>query len=111
LRSSLNISSLAMARSIQLNGAWRAASFGTEHTARERLGQALAINAHPELLPLRTAQREQVKENLEVSSNVVLHGEEGHGKSWLAAQICRDHDGLALFMSAEQFENVAPKDL
>lgn len=111
LRSSLNVSSLAMARSIKLNGEWLAATFGTEHTARVRLGQALAINANSKLPPLRTAQREQIKKNLEANANIVLHGEEGHGKSWLAAQICHDHAGLAIFVSAEQFENIAPNSI
>jgi hypothetical protein len=111
LRSNLNVSALAMARSIEVNAAWRAISFGSENTARERLGQALAINAQPELPPLRVAQRDQVKKSLHTGQSVILSGGEGHGKSWLAAQICCDHEGLTIFASAEQFDAIAPKDL
>lgn len=111
LKSSLNVSSLATARSTKLNKSWRIESFGSEHTARERLGQALVVLAHPELLPLRAAQRQQVKDSLQTDHTIILSGGEGHGKSWLAAQICSDHEGLALFASAEQFDGVAVKDL
>ncbi|WP_147375890.1 hypothetical protein [Noviherbaspirillum cavernae] len=111
LRSSLNISTLAMARSIEVNAAWRAVSFGSENAARERLGQTLAVTAQPELPPLRAAQRDQVKKSLQAGQSIILAGEEGHGKSWLAAQICCDHEGIALFASAEQFDSVAPQAL
>lgn len=111
LKSSLNVSTLATARSTKLNKSWRIESFGSEHTARERLGQALVVLAHPELLPLRAAQRQQVKDSLQTDHTIILSGGEGHGKSWLAAQICSDHEGLALFACAEQFDGVAVKDL
>jgi hypothetical protein len=111
LRSNLNVSTLATARSIEVNAAWRTMSFGSENAARERLGQALAVNAQPELPPLRAAQRDQVKKSLQTHQSIILAGGEGHGKSWLVAQICYDHEGLALFASAEQFDGVASKGL
>ncbi|ROM70934.1 hypothetical protein BK653_03360 [Pseudomonas brassicacearum] len=111
LKSSLNVSSLATARSIELNKSWRTESFGSEHVARERLGQALVVLSLPALLTLRTVQRQQVKDTLDTDHCIILSGSEGHGKSWLAAKICSDHEGLALFASAEQFDGVAPKDL
>lgn len=111
LRSNLNVSTLAIARSIEVNVAWRTVSFGSEHVARERLGQALAVIAQPELPPLRSAQRDQVQQGLKIGQSIVLSGGEGHGKSWLAAQICCDHEGLALFASAEQFDGIAPQAL
>jgi hypothetical protein len=111
LRSNLNVSTLAMARSIEVNSAWRVVCFGSENTTRERLGQALAVNAQSELPPLRASLREQVKECLQAGQCIVLTGGEGRGKSWLAAQICCDHEGLALFASAEQLDGVAPNDL
>lgn len=111
LQSHLNVSTLATARSIKANKEWRASSFGSGSIARERLGQALAVSAQPTLLPLRAALRNQVKEHLQSGQDIILAGGEGHGKSWLAAQICSDHEGLTLFASAEQFEGVVPSEL
>ncbi|WP_155888120.1 hypothetical protein, partial [Cupriavidus sp. WS] len=111
LQSNLNVSSLAVARSIVINMAWRAASFGSENIARERLGQALAIGAQLELPPLRTTERDMVKIGLTLGQSIVLSGGEGHGKSWLAAQICCDHEGIALFASAEQFGGASQENL
>lgn len=111
LRSDLSVSTLATARSIEASKAWRAVTFGSEYSARERLGQALSVNALPELLPLRASLRDQVKNNLQAGQVIVLSGGEGHGKSWLAAQIFCDHEGLALFASAELLDGVASSDL
>jgi len=111
LRSNLNVSTLAMARSIEMNAAWRAASFGSENAAREWFGQALAVEAQSKLPPLRTALRDHVKKSLQAGQSIVLSGGEGHGKSWLAAQVCCDHEGLALFASAEQLDAIDPSDL
>lgn len=111
LQSYLNVSTLATARAIKANKEWRESSFSSGSIARERLGQALAVSAQPTLLPLRAALRNQVKEQLQLGQHIILAGGEGHGKSWLAAQICSDHEGLTLFASAEQFEGVVPGEL
>ena len=111
IESSLNVSALAHARSIELNKEWRAVSFGSENTAREQFGQALAVNFQSNFPPLRATLRAQVENSLQSGQSVILSGGEGHGKSWLAAQICCDHEGLALFTSAEQLDGVSPQDL
>lgn len=110
LKSSLNVSTLATARSTELNKSWRTVSFGSEHIARDRLGQALVVS-HSDSPSLRETLRKQIKDSLQNDQVIVLTGGEGHGKSWLAAQICCDHEGLALFSSAEQFDELAVKDL
>lgn len=111
IKSNLNVSALTNARSIEVNREWRSIAFGSENTAREQFGQALAVNVHSGFPPLRSNLRTQVKNSLQSGQSVILFGGEGHGKSWLAAQICCDHEGLALFTSAEQLDGVSPQDL
>lgn len=111
LQSELTTPSLAMGRSIEANKTWRNVSFGSEQVSRDRLGQAIAVNAPAELPPLRESLRAKVKDHLQCGESIILSGEEGHGKSWLAAQICCDHKGIALFASAEQLEGVVPQAL
>lgn len=111
LQSNLNVSTLAMARSIKASKEWRANSFGSRRAARERLGQALVVSINPAFTPLRAVLRAQVEEHLNSGQDIVLAGGEGHGKSWLAAQVCNDYEGLTVFASAEQFEGVVPSEL
>lgn len=108
LKVDLNVSALAFTSAVKANAAWREFSFGCEDTARDRIGQALAVNTQSEFWTLRADQRAAVQSVLLAGNSVVLAGEEGHGKSWLAAQICCDHGGLALFVSAEQLEGIVP---
>lgn len=108
VQSNLNVSTLATARAIALNKEWRNAAFASQRVARECLGQALSINANPDLPTLRSVLRDRIRGASSSSNAIVLTGGEGYGKSWLAAQICCDHDGFALFISAEQFEGVSP---
>lgn len=111
LKLNLCVSELANARSITINKAWRKDLFGSADIARERLGQALAVVAQPVSPSLRIVLRKQVSAQLQNERAVILSAGEGQGKSWLAAQICIDHNGIALFASAERFDGLAPKDL
>mgnify|MGYP000214789580 CR=1 FL=1 len=56
---------------------------------------------------IRTKLRKDVSDALSAGNDVVLLGDEGHGKSWLSAQLCTDTDGFSLFISAEQLESVS----
>lgn len=111
LTSELSSTTLATQRAIEANKNWRGNCFASASIARERLGQALTVSALPDLPSLRTTLREQVTTAIHDKHDVVLMGGEGQGKSWLAAQICEIHDGIALFASAERFEDVSPKDI
>lgn len=111
LKSNLNISKLSFKRAVDQNAAWREQTFGCIRKARERLGQGLAVLHDKTFPPMRTELRNRVSDELEASKAVVLLGDEGHGKSWLSAQLCSDDTGLALFISAEHLDGVSVHDL
>lgn len=111
LKSNLNVSKLSFQRAVSQNAAWREQTFGSTRHARERLGQGLAVQQDKNFPPMRTALRKIISDELAAGKEVILLGDEGHGKSWLAAQLCSDEVGLALFISAEQLDGVSVHDL
>ncbi|USV55892.1 hypothetical protein [Aeromonas encheleia] len=110
LKSNLNVSKLALKRAVDLNVEWREHTFGSTRLARERLGQGLAVleQTSPSM---RNELRRRIAGEVEVRKEVILLGDEGLGKSWLSAQLCSNAEGLALFISAEQFDGVSVDNL
>ena len=104
IKTNLSVPTLATKRAVEGNQKWRKAIFSSERIARAKFGQALAVFSMPKLHSLRMSLRSEVKADIIAGNDVILIGEEGHGKSWLAAQICSNFDGLAVFLSAEQIE-------
>lgn len=111
IKANLNVSKLATAKAIEQNLQWRMHVFGSADRARFTLGQALAVADEQNLPELRQELRQSIAEKIRQEQNIVLLGDEGHGKSWLAAQICAKAAGIGLFLSAEKFEGVAADDL
>ncbi|HBW7792587.1 TPA: hypothetical protein MFF89_001149 [Klebsiella pneumoniae] len=111
LKSNLNISKLALKRAIDLNMEWRKETFSSKSRARERLGQGLAVLKQPFHHLMRYELRNHILSEIQTGKEVILLGDEGHGKSWLAAQICSNAEGLSLFISAEQLEGVSVENL
>lgn len=111
LKSNLNTSKLSFKRAVEKNSAWRKQTFGSTRNSRERLGQGLAVLRDKTFPPMRTELRKNISDELAAGKEVILLGDEGHGKSWLAAQLCSDDAGLALFISAEQLDGVNVLDL
>ncbi len=111
LKAELNIPQLATARSIEFNKKWRERCFQDKETSKIKLGQSLAITAHSDMPTVRSSIQQQINLSLADENITVLVGEEGRGKSWLAAQICYAHEGLALFISAEAFDGTNTDDL
>lgn len=111
IKSNLNISKLALKRAVDLNTEWRLQTFGSTRSARERLGQGLAVLEDKTFPSMRDKLRGYIADELRAGNEVVLLGDEGHGKSWLSAQLCSDTEGLALFISAEQLDGVSVDDL
>ncbi|MBL4626728.1 MAG: hypothetical protein JKY00_01575 [Roseicyclus sp.] len=111
LKSNLNVSKLALMRAVELNAEWREQTFGSTHRARERLGQGLAVLEEMAFPSMRGELRGGIAGELQAGNDVILLGDEGHGKSWISAQLCSDAKGLALFVSAEKLEGVSVEDL
>lgn len=111
LKSNLNVSKLSFKRAIDQNAAWREQTFGSTRHARERLGQGLAVQKDKNFPPMRTELSKNISDELATGKEVVLLGDEGQGKSWLAAQLCSSEAGLALFISAELLDGVSVHDL
>jgi len=111
LKSNLNISKLSFKRAVDQNAVWREQTFGSTRQARERLGQGLAVQQDKNFPPMRTELRKKILDELATGNEVTLLGDEGHGKSWAAAQLCSEETGLALFVSAEQLDGVSVHDL
>lgn len=110
LRSSFVTSELAITKATDANKIWREAAFKDPSVARTYLGQALAISSLSDVEINRSALREKLTENFNTEKCAVLFGDEGQGKSWLAAQVCREHNGIALFASAERFADINERD-
>lgn len=107
LRSNFNVSKMALKRAVDLNTEWRKKTFGSTRHARERLGQGLAVLQDKTFPSMRDELGRQILDELNTCKEVILLGDEGHGKSWLSAQLCSDASGLGLFVSAEQLDGVS----
>ncbi|OIJ39941.1 restriction endonuclease [Massilia timonae] len=110
-QNNLRVPTLALKNAISSNRKWRDRSFASESSARAKLGQALDINRYPQLHSLRKSLRDEIRVRVETGGDVVLLGGEGHGKSWLAAQICLSYDGIGLFLGAEQLERIGTQPI
>lgn len=107
IQANLVVSKLAFKKAVDLNAEWRGQTFGSTRHARERLGQGLAVLQDKTYPQMRTKLRKDISDVLSAGHDVVLLGDEGHGKSWLSAQLCSDADGFSLFISAEQLESIS----
>lgn len=111
LKDNLNVSKLAFAKAIERNARWRTQVFGSTRRARVTLGQAIAVAEDPNLPRLRQDLRQDIFDKVKAGQDIVLLGDEGHGKSWLAAQICSSTQGMSLFLSAESFDGISTDKL
>ncbi|MGW7676635.1 hypothetical protein [Shewanella sp. S23-S33] len=111
LKLNLNVSKLALKRAIELNREWRVETFCNTRLAQQRLGQGLAVLKDKSFPSMRNELRDQIASETQAGKEVILLGDEGHGKSWLSAQLCSEAKGLALFVSAEQLEGTSLEEL
>lgn len=111
LKDSLNVSKLAFTKAVERNAQWRKEVFGSAKRAGITLGQAIAVAEDPNLPGLRQELHQDIFDKVKAGQDVVLLGDEGHGKSWLAAQICSSTQGMGLFVSAESFDGISTDKL
>lgn len=109
LRSEFNAVELATENAKKANKKWINKVFSEKNTARNVLGQPVApLNNSGAILP-----RSCIITNIEheISNNrktIFLLGEEGSGKSWIAASLLGRFSGLSIFISAEHLDGTQP---
>ncbi|TVL01472.1 hypothetical protein AYI82_21895 [Shewanella algae] len=81
LKSSLNGSKLALMKAMELNREWRTKTFCDSRIAQRRLGQGLAVLEDKSFPSMRNELRAQIAEKTNAGKEVILLGDEGHGKS------------------------------
>lgn len=106
IRANFDVPALALTQAISTNKDWLKETLTQRGQASKRLGQALSVLSEIDVPIQRDTILEEVMLGLKESSSVILLGDEGQGKSWLAASVLAAHSGLAIFASAERFENV-----
>ncbi|QYK04013.1 hypothetical protein [Shewanella zhangzhouensis] len=111
IKSNLNVSKLALKRAVDLNLEWLIETFCDTRLAQQRLGQGLAVLENKSFPSMREELRGRIARVIQAGKEVILVGDEGHGKSWLSAQLCSDTKGLALFVSAEQLDGMSVDEL
>ena len=102
--SRLNASETATIRAAEKNREWFADRFRDTRQARLDLGQPLAPNAAEVPYMTRDDLVSQAVEQLQSGQPVVLLGDEGCGKSWLATKVIEQQEAhtLTALFSAEQ---------
>lgn len=111
LKAELDISQLSILRSIKCNQQWRDQCFRDKEMSKIKLGQSLAVAACSDMPIMRSTILQTIKASFASHSTIALIGEEGCGKSWLAAKICYEYQGIALFISAEAFDTFQINDV
>ena len=100
-----NAVELATINAKRANKEWLKATFSQKDEARSKLGQPIA----PFQFPVATLPRNSIVQQIEQEfinekRIVFLLGEEGCGKSWVAASVIDKFDGISIFLSAERLE-------
>lgn len=88
------------------NKKWLEETLQSEVIARQRLGQPTAPCSSKMLVLERDELQRKIENRLETEASVVIVGEEGRGKSWVAAQAALNASGLAIVIGAERFERL-----
>lgn len=109
--SELSANSIATSNAVTNNKKWMQEIFSSEANVRSSFGQPMLLLDPSEIVLERKNLTKLLKEALENNETSFLLGEEGSGKSWLAAGLACNHDGLALFLSAERFEAIETNNI
>ena len=104
LRSKFSAVEIATRNAIVANKNWLNETFSKESTARERLGQPVLPKEVSNKFLSRAPLKNKVLNLLSDESVVILLGEEGRGKTWIAAETTLENLGLSVLISSEKFD-------
>ena len=98
---------LATENAGRANKEWLRSVFSEKGKARNTLGQPVApLHIINNVLPRNLINNEIEKQINEDPKTLFLLGEEGCGKSWVAASLMNRFSGISIFISAENLEGV-----
>ncbi len=109
IKQHLEVSSLATENAIKANKKWLKETFSDRSSAKLYFDQPLSPYDNTQSFLPRTALLQKAQQAVSNDPLIIL-GEEGCGKSWLMAQLCAEHDGLSIIISAENFEKFSPNE-
>lgn len=102
-----NAVNLATENAKRANKEWIKNVFSQAKDARNILGQPVApLNSSRAVLPRSNIIKHVENEIGHDKKTILLLGEEGSGKSWVAASLLDRFSGLSIFISAERFEGI-----
>ena len=105
LRLQFSAVNLATENAKLANSEWLEKAFSEKEEASRKLGQPIAPLYDPNLVLPRSEVVEKTEEAMrDPHKPVFLLGEEGSGKSWVAALAMERFSGISIFLSADQLE-------
>lgn len=100
-----NAVELATTNAKRANKEWLKTTLSQKDEARSRLGQPITPLHFPKATLPRTYIVQKIEQEFVNEQRIVfLLGEEGCGKSWVAASVIDKFEGISIFLSAERLE-------
>ena len=99
-----NAIDLATTNAEHANKEWLNKALAEEKKARSQFGQPIIPLNNPNMTLERADLFNQINQRLGERKTIFLLGDEGCGKSWIAASAMKEFSGLSIFISAERLE-------
>ena len=111
LRSQFNAVEFALVNARKENKEWLRHVFSLKSESRSKLGQPITpLDNSMKILPRNSIVQMIEQELKNQKRTIFLLGEEGCGKSWIAASVASGFARLSIFISAEHLKNIATEE-